>query len=410
MIVRFCAYAVLRNLRFFEPFLVLFLLHDAGLSYLGVGALLAYEKVLSGALEVPLGVATDRWGRRRALVLSFTLAAAAFAVFGLAAGSAHTLPLLYLGQTLYGVAEALRSGTHKAIILDWLDGEGRADEGTAVIGTTRFFSKTAGGASALLAGGLVFATGGFTPLFWAAIVPTLACAAMISTYPARLEGDLGGAAGPRPALWAGLKDAARRPGVGGLVLASVLFESQVKLALAFLQPYLAGGLDAIELDVVGGVGALAYGAWFFVQGLAAGFASLGAPRLERAAGGPRPALRWAHGFAAVGLLLAGALATWAPDWRVVGLLAFVALAALQNARRPILVAALGAVMDKRYRATTLSVEAQARSWTYALTAVSLGALADHAGLGAAFLGMGAVVACARFFDGPQPATPSMPPT
>ena len=127
MIKRFCLYAILRNLRFFDAFFVLFLLFELNLSYTLIGAVLAYEKVIMGFLEIPLAVVSDRLGRKRALVLSFTAASIAFAIFGCTSDSAYALPLLFLGQTIYGVAESLRTGAHKAIALDWLSTEGMAN-------------------------------------------------------------------------------------------------------------------------------------------------------------------------------------------------------------------------------------------------------------------------------------------
>ena len=72
MIRRFCTYAVLRNLRFFDAFFVLFLLLELEFSYTLVGIILAYEKLLMGALEIPLAVMADRFGRKRALIWSFS--------------------------------------------------------------------------------------------------------------------------------------------------------------------------------------------------------------------------------------------------------------------------------------------------------------------------------------------------
>ena len=51
MIIRFCGYTTWRNLRFFEPFFVLFLLLQLDLSYVEIGMLMAYEKILTGVLE-----------------------------------------------------------------------------------------------------------------------------------------------------------------------------------------------------------------------------------------------------------------------------------------------------------------------------------------------------------------------
>ncbi len=404
MIARFCTYAVLRNLRFFEPFFLLFLLHDVGVDFVAAGALLAYEKLLGGALEVPLGVVTDRLGRRRSLIASFSLAAAAFALFAWAAHTpAWTLPLLYVGQTLYAVAEAGRSGSHKAIMLDWLTQQGRRDEKTKVIGLTRFFSKSSGGAAALVAGVIVWGTGHFTALFWAAMVPTLGAALLLWTYPRSLEGSLRRtrpAEGPRPSAWAGLRQAARRPGLLGLIGASVLFESQIKLALVYLQPFLADRLAEVNLTVTAGVGAIAYGAWFFLQGLAAGSASLLAPRLEARAGGAGDAITRIHCWAAaalVGLAALGGLAEGALG--LVGLPIFAALAALQNARRPLFVTALDDRMDGDYRATTLSAESQLRGWAYAGSALVAGALADAGGVAWALAWMGLALLAAVLLGG-----------
>lgn len=393
MIRRFCAYAVLRNLRFFDPFLLLFLLHDVGLSYLEIGALIGWEKLLSGALEVPLGMATDRWGRRRALIASFGLASVAFVLFALAPGRPMTLPLLYVAQSIFAVAEAARSGSHKAIMLDWLTREGRRDEKTAVIGKTRFFSKTAGGLAALIGGAVVWATGSFTPLFWCALVPTLGVVALIWGYPRALDASNATPAvegAPVVGFWSGLSAAARRPEWLALLLVSVAFESQIKLAILYLQPFLADALGTISVDVVAGAGAVVYGAWFMVQGLAAGVASLFSARL--AGGDPRRALRRLHWAGAGVLLLIGGAGLVAGQWAFLLLPAFLMLAALQNARRPIFVATLDDAIDPRFRATALSVETQARSWGYAISAVAAGALADHGGPGLALLGMGATLA------------------
>ena len=76
MIVRFCLYSIFKNLRFFEPFFVIYLLAGPAvggpdLDFFQIGALVAYQKLLTGLLEVPLGAVTDRFGRVRALIACF---------------------------------------------------------------------------------------------------------------------------------------------------------------------------------------------------------------------------------------------------------------------------------------------------------------------------------------------------
>ena len=410
MIGRFCGYTTLRNLRFFEPFFVLYLLMGLGLPYVAIGGLLAYEKVLVGLLEGPLGVAADRWGRRRGVIAMFLVTGAAFAVYGVAASSGYPLAWLWVGQTLYGVGESLRTGTHKAIMLDWLDSRGMGDRSTSVIGLTRVFSKTSAGVAALVGGVLVWQSGSFVPLFWAAVVPCVIGAALVWSYPRELEGEWtrasrsaraergaasdgaqgrGASAVEAEGWWSRFRRVLSGPGLLGLVAASVLFETQIKLAMVYLQPYLARGVNEHDLAVVGGLGALAIGGYYLLQGVAAGASSSLGRVLERRLGGRERSLRVVYGVA-VGCFVLIAVSLWAGVlWP--GIAGLLALACLQNARRPIFVSRLNAVMDPFQRSTTLSVESQARSWLYAGLAVGTGALADHSGLAAVFTLLAALI-------------------
>lgn len=407
MIARFCGYTTLRNLRPFEPFFVLYLLEGLRLSFTAVGALLAYERLLTGALELPLAGVADRYGRRRCLVVMFCCNAAAFALFGSSARWGQPLLGVCAAQTVFGLGEALRSGTHKAIILDWLDGRGEREQATAVIALTRVFSKSSAGVAAMLGGALVYATQGFAALFWLSALVSLAGAALLYGYPRELEGEWtrrsGAASAPSPSQpeqpeqpepeavgeqealpswFTRFRGLSSLPGLVALLLASVLFETQIKLALAYLQPYLAEGARSWGLEVVGGLGALGIGAYYLAQGLAAGASSALSAPTEARCGGRRPALRAVHGLATLAFLVAAG-ALWSGGlWA--GLGALLLLACLQNLRRPILVAELNALTDPYLRATTLSLESQARSWVYGGLALVSGAVADRWGLPAVF--------------------------
>ena len=395
MIIRFCGYTTWRNLRFFEPFFVLFLLLQLDLSYVEIGTLMAYEKILTGALESPLGAITDRWGLRRGLITMFMLTALAYALFGYAAAAATPLPWIWIGLSLSGLGEALRSGTHKAIMLDWLDRRNQTDRATAVIGLTRVFSKTSGGIAAIAGGFMVWHFASFTPLFWASACVCLIGAAWIVSYPPETEGqwsrhanDPSDPSQDSPKWSRQIRQLFASPGLVTLLLASIIFETQFKLAMTYLQPYLAKSLGQYDMTVIGGSGAILIGSYYLAQGLLAGLASSLSTTLEKTAGNRERALRIAYTLAVLSLIIAatGIFLNLA----IGGIIALLLLAVLQNARRPIFVARLNAFMDKYQRATTLSIESQARSFLYAALAIISGFVADHAGLAATFALLAAI--------------------
>ncbi len=389
MFTRFCLYGIFKNLRFFEPFFVLYLLAPppqggAGLNYFQIGSLVGYQKLLTGLLEIPLGVATDRFGRRSALILCFTLYTLAFPAFAVASrlDGGTRLGMLYLAQTIFGVAEALRTGSHKAIMLDWARRRPSPSSATSLIGRTRFCSKAAAGAAALIGGSLLWKLGSFTPLFWAATVPAALGIALMRSYPASLEGEQRRDLAARPTLREGLARLRGDAGLGALILASVLFEAQVKLAQHYLQPFLKADLHRHDLALVGGVGAALVGAYYLVQDLIGGAAAGVSARAERWLGGTDRALMRLH--LTLLLVCAGMATAFALRSITLGIAGYLLIAFLQNLRRPVLVARMDLVMDPAQRATTLSVESQGKSWVLALLSPPLGFIADRWGLAAAF--------------------------
>ena len=405
MIVRFCLYSILKNLRFFDKFFIIYLLAPPavgglGLSFFHIGLLTGYERLITGVLEVPTGFAADRWGRRRSLAACFGCYVVAFPLFAYSALVDETLRVVVLvvALTAFGVGEALRTGTHKAIMLDWVDQTLPAGNATRVIGVTRFWSKTSAGVSALAGGLLVWQTGAFSSLFWAATVPAVFGLFLIRSYPVWLEGEYSRSASTvvpaPPGLRRRLSSLWAVPGVGMLFWQSVLFESQFKLSQHYLQPFLQLGVEARDLVVVGGTGAALIGVYYLVQEGAGGVASWTSVPLERSVGGHTRALGGIYIAAAV--IIALIAVSLSRTGLFIGVLGFLALTVLQNLRRPIFISRFNQYMDKSQRAATLSIESQARSFLFALLAPPTGWLADKFGLGAAFAGIAVVLTVVVF--------------
>ena len=392
MIVRFCLYSILKNLRFADPFLVLFLLH-LEYSYAEIGALLGMQHLLTGVLEVPLGWFADRWGRRRSLAGCFLFYALSFSCF--AAFASESLAGLSGALISFGIAEALRSGSHKAIILDYLDGRGEGARATEVIGFTRAFSKGTSAIAALAGGALLYFSRDYALLFALSAVPAFAGVGLMLSYPRDLDGEQHRAradgAKPPPLLdIAAARRLLARPRIRGLLLQSVCFESQVKLLLkVYLQPFLKQGLASAGIPVLG-TGALWIGGLEFARDQAGAVSAFFAPRAEARFGGAARSLGRAYiglGLAAVGV---GVCAYW--EFLIPGVLLLVGVTVLQNLRRPIFVSAFNEVIDKPQRATSLSLESLARSVLVAATLPVVGQIADAFGLWSAFAAICAVLA------------------
>jgi MFS family permease len=398
MIVRFCLYSVFKNLRFADPFFVLYLL-ALGRSFTEIGILLGYQHLLTVAMEVPSGYLADRCGRVKSLVGCFAAYFACYVVLALGRACPEGLQLagLWLALTCFGLGEAMRTGSHKAIILDYLDLAGQSARATEVIGLTRSYSKYSAGVSAVCGGFILFASQQFEILFWLSALPAAAGVVLMWTYPRHLDGECSRAApGPAPAArsWReGLGAIISRPRALRLLLQSVLFESQIKVILKYYaQPVMTAGLGRFGVTLVASSGtafqrsgALWVGLFELFRESLGGLAARASTRWERAFFGPGRALAACYVLAtALGLLVVGSLLLWS-KWLVVAGAYFVLLTLLQNVRRPVFVSALNSEMEKSMRATVLSVESAARSVCLAVTLPVVGLVADSYGLQYALL-------------------------
>ena len=120
LLFRFSLYGFLKNQRYFEPFLML-AFREKGLTFLQIGVLFAFREACINLFEIPSGAVADLYGRRRAMVVSFTAYIASLVVFALS----RNIAWLFAAMFVYAIGDAFRSGTHKAMIFDWLRIHGR---------------------------------------------------------------------------------------------------------------------------------------------------------------------------------------------------------------------------------------------------------------------------------------------
>ena len=377
-LTRFCAYGFLKNQRYFEPFLFVALMAK-GSSFFEIGLLIALRELTVNLVEIPSGAWADGYGRRRAMLTSFAAYIASFAIFG----TANSLAWFALAMVAYGVGDAFRTGTHKAMIFDWLRSQGREEERTEIYGYTRSWSKRGSAVSGLVAAAFVFWADDLTWIFWAAIPPYLINAVNLLGYPDEVDG-------PRSAdgtggVWARTREQVReafgRGSLRALLVESMGFEGLFHAVKDYLQPLLlvlAVGLviGSAELSEVQRTAVLV-GPIYALLHLLSSAASRRAHRFAGWAGGEESAAR--RLWAIVLLAFAGVAATawWGrAGWMV---LPFVVLHVAQNLWRPVLIARLDARRDEGSGATLLSVESQSRRVATMLLAPLIGWLADRAG-------------------------------
>ncbi len=378
MLARFCLYGFLKNQKYFEPFLFLAFLKEKNLSFTQIGLLIGFREICINLLEVPTGAVADVLGRRKAMILSHLAYIGAFAIFGLRS----SLPLLFAAMFLFSIGEVFRTGTHKAIIFDWLEHEGRGDEKTRVYGFTRSWSKLGSALSAAIAAVLVFSSGAYSTIFLYCIVPYAINVVNFLTYPQYLDGPHGAdrkAANVAHAMVGALRDAIKNRRLRRLLAESMGFEGLFRTSKDYVQPILMAA--AVSLPLLYWTdwtkverAAVLVGAVYVVMHLLGSFASRHADTLAKRAGGEARGARylWAVDLA-VFAALAAAIVAGLPGLAIA---AFVALGVVQNFWRPILISRVAQCAEPSRMATVLSMESQCKTLFTAVAAPLLGLAVD----------------------------------
>ena len=378
MLFRFSLYGFLKNQRYYENFLYLAFL-DKGLSYFEIGILIGFREVCTNLFEIPSGAVADLYGRRRAMIFSFFAYIASFVIFAVS----KSLFPLFAAMFFYGLGDAFRSGTHKAMIFDWLRLQGRSDEKTKIYGFTRSWSQMGSAVSVLIAGALVFYTGNFVDIFWFSIIPYAMNIVNFFGYPAQLDGDRQSEFSLKAVarmLGSALKQSVQFPPLRRLVFEGMGFEGMYKASKDYLQPILKQTVIALPLllalDESKRTALLVAGVYFFLYFLSS-FASRNSHQVSNWRGGDEGAARfmWWIDLALFALLIPALWFGWYPAIIVL----FVGLAILQNFWRPGLISRFNAQSTPEMSATILSIEAQSKSLATIILAPLLGLLVDSVG-------------------------------
>ncbi len=380
---KFSAYGFLKNLRFFEPFLYLFFLEN-GLSYFQIGVLISIREIGINLFEVPTGAVADLTGRRRAMVLSFTSYIFSFLTFYFFSSFLLFVPAM----VLFSLGETFRSGTHKSMIMEYLDINDMGDEQVSYYGKTRSASRLGSALSALLAALIVYFRGNYNVVFIATLVPYSLDLLLMLTYPEELDGKI-----ENPHLsFASMKDQFvdsfraifSTRDLGRMIANASIYDSLFRIGKDYLQPIIKTNAMAVPLlaSLSKGEGRtpIAIGVVYFFIYINSFISSRKSSAVMENLGSLPRALNWILWIAVLlfvvagGGLLAGSL--------LLPVVAFFFFYTLYNLRKPMVVGFLGMRVESQQRATILSVHSQMRALVGIVVAPVFGFLADKFGLSA----------------------------
>lgn len=389
MIFRFSLYGFLKNQQYYEPFLLLALV-EKGLSFTEIGLLIGFREVCINVMEIPTGAIADVAGRRRCMIFSFLAYIASFLVFGLV----NQIWALVAAMLLFSIGEAFRTGTHKAMIFDWLTRQGRADEKTKIYGYTRSWSKLGSAVGAVIAAALVFVTGKFSIVFLYCVVPYLLNIINFMTYPSYLDatnGQKASVGGVLRTLYHALTESIRSRPLRRLLVESMGFEGTFRVCKDYLQAMIKAAALALPLMASYHVNqrtAVLAAPIFLALYLAGSWASRHAHVLADRAGSQEKAAAWLWWCYLV--VFAVIAVTNGFGLQSAAIPAFVLLAVIQNFWRPMLISRFADHADPTKQATVLSIESQSKCLFAAVVAPLLGLAVDHMPVEMKFLPVGMV--------------------
>jgi MFS family permease len=396
---KFCLYGLLKNFEFFEAFQILFLLEN-GLTFLQIGILYSIREITRNIFEIPAGILSDSLGRRKTLVYSFVFYIISFLVFYFS----KSFQIFIIAMIVYSLGDAFRTGTHKAMIFDYLKIKGWTDQKVYYYGHTRSWSQLGSAFSAVIAAILIFNSGGFRVIYLYSIIPYFLDLLLIASYPKALDGEV--AIFDKTRIfknfnkvfkdflfailnWKVLKSLINLSSHTGFYSAMKDYLQPVLQMLALTLPILIGYKEAQRTSlIVGGV----YFIVFLLTSFSARHAGSFSSRFKN--------LVIPLNFTLIIGLGMGVLSgfMYLQNLLVLSVIFYVGIYVIENLRKPIGIAYVTENIDHHILATVLSAESQVHALIAAICAPLIGFLADRYGLGFAITGVsGLMIVLSPFY-------------
>lgn len=372
-ILKFSFYGFLKNLRFFDPYLYLYFI-QSGLEYTEIGLLLAVREIIIYVFEIPSGVLADRYGKKTELIISFMFYIVSFVLFYLGDGFIdYTIAMVF-----FGFGEAFRSGTHKAMIMAYLDKKNIKDSKSKVYGKTRSFSLIGSTISSLISIIFIITLPNLSWLFIIAIIPYILDMILILTYPRFLNERIDSKFNLREFLKENVravKYVLNTKNIRVLLMGSASYNAGFKSIKDYIQPLIVSLTLSVVLfsnfspeDNTNMYLGFIYAVIYIISA----FATYNSHKLSKFIN--RETIissMWI--LSGVSLIILGFFV----NSLIVILVVFLLLYVYLNIRKPLMIEKIGDAVDSKKRASVLSIESQFTSLLIALFAPILGLIADN---------------------------------
>ena len=376
---KFCAYGFLKNLRFFEPFLILFYL-EKGLTFTEIGSLYAIRELTRNIFEIPSGVLADIFGRRRTMVFSFSSYIISYFIFYFSNSFYFFIPAVMV----YGFGDAFRTGTHKAMIFEYLKIKKIEHMKAHYYGHTRSWSQKGSALSSVLGAALVFYNRNYSVIFLVSAIPHFLDLIMMLTYPKELDG--GYKSIKNITIKDSFNDAFKSLKTSFIKKDSILCVSNVSIFSGFhmaIKDYIQPVIRTLALTFPLLYGfnakqqtAVFIGILYFIIYNLNSIASGKAGKLSDIKG--KSALNITLGLGFIAGILSGIF--YGFNLIILSVLFFIGVYVTENIRKPIGISYISEKFDDKILASVLSVASQAETIFAAITAFALGILADIFGV------------------------------
>ena len=398
---KFKFYGFFKNLKFFEPYLIIiFLAWEINLFQIGI--LIAIQEIITFIFEVPSGMLADTRGKKTELLFCFVFYVISFIFYFM--GPAYIF--LVFGAMLFGLGEAFRSGTHKAMEMKWMEKNGILQYKSFVYGTTRSYSLYGSAISSILSIILILNIPSSRWIFLLTIIPYIIDFVLIATYPNYMNEH-----SPKKssywkdfiAAFKGLKivvtDSRLRKGI----LSMSFYDGIYKTLKDYIQPLIKIFITILLVDfalasspleeeffltlILG----LIYASFYLVSS----YSSKKAYFIQKKVKSSKFAMDLIFYVFAI-LILGEAISIWFQIPLLI-IIFYLFIYIFYNMRRPIAIDFLGDVMSKDQRATILSVEALLKSILVAIFAPLFGFIAEVYSIGVLFVWLGIFILLLNFF-------------